>query len=82
MSEFETADIPLERVAEKYLGLDRREAYSRAKAGTLPFPAYRAGSQKSPWLVRIMDLAEHLDVARERARQDWIKVQDATESLR
>ena len=71
LAEFNQADIPLESVATKYLGLDKREAYRRAAAAQLPFPAYRAGSQKSPWLVNVNDLAEYLDKARAQARKDW-----------
>ncbi len=74
MAEFGTADVPLESVAQKYLGLDAKVAKMRAARGELPFPAYRAsGSQKSPWLVRITDLAAWLDEARSRAADDWKK---------
>ena len=64
MREYGAADIELERITDKYLGISRREAYRRANRGDLPFPAYRAGSAKSPWMVRITDLAQHLDSAR------------------
>lgn len=56
MAEFGTTDVPLEAVANKYLGLDMKTAKMRAARGELPFPAYRASSsQKAPWVVRITD---------------------------
>ncbi|WP_018949002.1 pyocin activator PrtN family protein [Thioalkalivibrio sp. ALMg11] len=64
MREYGAADIELERVTDKYLAISRKEAFRRANRGDLPFPAYRAGSAKSPWMVRVTDLAEHLDSAR------------------
>ena len=71
MAEFETADIPLERIAEKYLGIDGNQAKRQAAVQRLPIPCYRAGTQKSPWLVRVTDLAEFLDKQRTAAKKDW-----------
>ena len=71
MAEFGTTDIPLEVVAEKYLALGARAAGHKASKGELPFPAYRPGSQKSPWLVRITDLAAWLDAERAKAQRDF-----------
>lgn len=75
MAEFGGADAPLREVASKYLGISGPEADRRANRQALPFPAYRAGSQKSPWMVRITDLAAFLDAERDRARADWEAVQ-------
>ena len=74
-AEFGTGDIPLERVAEKYLGLDEKTARMRANRHDLPFPAYRPGSQKAPWLVRADDLATWLDSERGKASEEWRKRQ-------
>ena len=71
MAEYGTTDIPLEVVAEKYLGMAARAAGNKAAKGELPFPAYRPGSQKSPWLVRITDLAAWLDAERDKAAADF-----------
>lgn len=76
MGEFGSAFIPLETVAERYLGVQRREALARAACGDLPFPVCRpGGSQKSPWMVYIDDLAAWLDQAREHATAEWSKRQ-------
>lgn len=69
--EYESADIPLDVVAAKYLGMAARAASNKAAKGELPFPAYRPGSQKSPWLVRITDLAAWLDAERSKAQRDF-----------
>jgi hypothetical protein len=71
LAEFGQTDIPLELVAAKYLGLDERAARFRAKRNELPFPAFRAGSQKSPWLVRITDLSAWLERERDQAEKEW-----------
>ncbi len=76
MGEFGSAFIPLETVAECYLGVQRREALTRAARGDLPFPVCRpGGSQKSPWMVYIDDLAAWLDQEREQATAEWSKRQ-------
>lgn len=73
MAEFGQSDIPLETVAVRYLGLDEKAARAKANRGELPFPAFRAGSQKSPWMVRITDLADWLDAEHAKAADDWRK---------
>lgn len=76
MAEFGQADVPLDVVASKYLGLSDKEAKQRAVARRLPLPAYRgATSQKSPWLVRVTDLAAYLDEQREVAEREWKALQ-------
>lgn len=71
MAEYETADIPLRDVAEKYFGLDFKKACDKARTQSLPVPVYRAGSQKSQWLVSAVVLAEYLDKQQEAAKKDW-----------
>jgi hypothetical protein len=69
LAEFETADIPLDRVCDKYMGMDYKTALRRASTQQLPVPVYKTGSQKSPWLVSAKDLAEHIDKCRAEARR-------------
>lgn len=71
LAEFGQADIPLDQVADKYLGLAADKAKKQAALQKLPFPVYRAGSQKSPWMVRVSDLAEYLDAKRAEAEKEW-----------
>ena len=71
LAQYGKADVPLSDVASDYLGMTQKEANTRAKRAALPFPAYRVGSNKSPWLVRVTDLAAYLDAEREKAARDW-----------
>ncbi|MEX2257942.1 MAG: pyocin activator PrtN family protein [Woeseia sp.] len=71
LSEFGESEIPLERVCGKYFGLSVSKAKRRAGLQRLPIPAYRAGSQKSPWLISAADLAKHIDDQRQSASSQW-----------
>lgn len=71
LAEFGEAEIPLDRVCEKYFGLSIPKAKRRACLQQLPVPAYRAGSQKSPWLISAVDLAQHIDQQRRTAQRQW-----------
>ena len=72
--EFETGEIPLTEIAQKYFGLDHRKAAEKARTQSLPIPVYRGGSQRSPWLVSAQDLAEYLDSKKSEARTEWKQV--------
>lgn len=71
------SEIPLDEVAPRFFGLSPRTAAFRAGAQALPVPAYRAGdSQKSPWLVSAVDLAQYLDKKRAEAQERWKMVNE------
>ncbi len=65
MAEFETAEIPLDDLADKYLGLSPAQAHRGSR------------SQKAPWLVHAQDLANHLDAQREEAAREWKAINEA-----
>ena len=75
LAEFGEAEIPLQRICEKYFGLSVSKAKRRACLHQLPIPAYRAGPQKSPWLVSAADLANHIDQQRQLATDQWASMQ-------
>lgn len=81
LAEFGSADIPVEIVCSRYLGLDARTAKRQAAMAVLPFPAFRPGTQKGPWLARITDVAAWLDKERERGVSDWRNRQGAHSNL-
>lgn len=81
MAEYETPHIPLEDVCKKYLGMEYRQACRLATVQKLPIPAFRTGSQKSPWLVNIEDLAKYLDQMNAEARKVWSAMADASRPL-
>jgi len=68
-AEFGDSEIPWEQVCIKLFGLSPPKAKRRVCLQQLPIPAYRAGSQKSPWLISTADLANHIDEKRSVARQ-------------
>lgn len=73
MAEYGTAQIPVEKCAHLF-GLSAKKAEEHAGRQQLPVPAFRLGSQKSPWLVDAQGLAAHLDSAKQRAAEEWQKV--------
>ena len=76
LAEYGTGDIPLAKCADKF-GMSPAEAARRAKVQGLPVPVFRAGTQKSPWLVSATALAEWLDKQEKAANDAWQKIRDA-----
>lgn len=70
MAEYGTAQIPVEKCAALF-GLSPKKAEEYAGRQQLPVPAFRLGSQKSPWLVDAARLADHLDRAKAQAEKEW-----------
>lgn len=74
MAQYEKTAIPLEDICETYFACSRHTAIQKAKASTLPVPAFQIGSgQKAPWFVHVDDLAKLIDKQRGEAREDWEK---------
>nr|WP_306309355.1 pyocin activator PrtN family protein [Xenorhabdus anantnagensis] len=68
MAEFETSQILLSDIAEKYLKMSAATAERKANEGKLSIPTYRLNdSQKSPRIVHVHDLAIYIDRQREAA---------------
>lgn len=73
MAQFNKAVVPLEDICKEYFGFEARTAQNYAKAGRLPVVAFRtSNSNKSPWMINLTDLANHLDKQRDIAKQDQI----------
>ena len=73
MAEYGTGHIPLARCAHLF-GLGSDEAAKRAGRQSLPIPAFRVGTQKSPWMIDAALLATYLDKQKSRAESDWRKI--------
>lgn len=73
MAQYETAQIPLDKCCHLF-GLKPDEAAKRAGRHALPVPAFRVGTQKSPWLIDARTLADHLDKLRDNAGREWDKI--------
>ena len=73
LAQYEKPIVKLEDICEEYFSCSRHTAFQKAKAGTLPVPAFRCGdSNKATWLVHITDLAALIDKHRAAAKTDWI----------
>ena len=77
MAEFGTAQIPVDRCCHHF-GYGPDEAKRAAGRQQLPVPAFRLGSQKSPWLVSAEDLATFIDNRASEAREVWTRLRDAS----
>ena len=77
MAEFGTPHIPITAVGQKYFGYSEPEAKRAAVANKYPFPVFRAGSNKSPWVVDVGELADYLDKCRGNARREFELSHDA-----
>lgn len=91
LAEFETATIPLEKVAAKYFSMEPEFAARKARNHELPIPAFRLGGQKSKWVVHIEDLAVFIDrilkeaaeeAKRESITERFIKARNELRRLR
>ncbi|KLU14098.1 MULTISPECIES: pyocin activator PrtN family protein [Xenorhabdus] len=71
MAEFETSQIPLSAIAERYLKMSPGTAERKANEGKLNIPTYKlTDSQKSPRIVHVNDLAAYIDEQRELAAKE------------
>lgn len=68
-AEFGSRYPRLEIVAEKFLDLTPEISSRRAAKGELPFPVFRIGSAKSPWLVDVQALADFVESEARKAKQ-------------
>lgn len=73
LAEYGTAQIPVERCAAQF-GMTPQEAKAAARRQKLPIPAFRLGSQKSPWIVDATSLAEHIRRKRDAALAEWERI--------
>ena len=59
-----TPVVPLREVSSALLGMTPERACVLAKRGALSVPVFRAGGPRSPWLLHLFDLAQHIDAQR------------------
>lgn len=71
-----TLAVPLNTVAETYLGLGRMQAMRLAGLNRLPFPTMRmTDSRKAEYTVSVTDLAAYLDKRQADAEEAWKRSQ-------
>lgn len=68
--------IRLDNMCEEYFGLNYETARKHAKKCILPISAFQLGdSQKLPWFVDTIELADHIDKRAAQAKKKWDKFQ-------
>ena len=70
------AEIPLNEICDELLHMKYHEAKRQASVQKLPFPVHRLGSQRSPWMVSLLDLAAYIDQQRAAAEVLWKKMNE------
>ena len=71
MAKYNSPTVPLEQVGKDFLGIENNNVLKRkAGRGEIPFPTFRLGGSKSPYMVSIQDLADWIDNQREQAKRD------------
>ena len=81
LAEFETAQIPLGDMCNKYLDLCENEEKRKAEKQQLPFPVFKIREgQKSKYFVKAEELASHIDDLTERAKKEWQSVNRPSEN--
>lgn len=72
---FETTIIPLKDICVEFLGLTAKTANMRARTGEIEIPVFQLReSSKSPYLVKIEDLAFYIDECHRKAKEEWQSV--------
>lgn len=56
--------VPLRELAETFLGMAPERASQQAKRGELDLPVFKTGGSRSPWMLHLYDLAQHIDAQR------------------
>ena len=69
--------VKLSDICEQYDGTKAYQARVRANRNALPFPAFRLNpnNHRSPWMVRVQDLAVFIDACADEAQASWNKSQ-------
>ncbi len=72
---FGTTIVPLKDISEEFLGITAKTANTRANTGDIEIPVFQLReSSKSPYLVKIEDLAFYIDECHRKAKAEWQSV--------
>lgn len=76
MAQYETAEIPLEKLCDEHFGMKLPQAVRKAAAHQLPVPFYKK-TGKSGYFCSASDWAEYIDKSSEAARKEWLRMNGA-----
>ena len=77
LARFGSPIIPVEDICIEFFGVQKKTAEQMVKAGTFPVPAFKLreiDNQRSPTMVKIEDLAAHIDKQYKKAKLEWQSV--------
>jgi hypothetical protein len=78
MARFESPTVELKEICLEFFGYTKNTAEQKAKACALPVPTFKLrDSERSPSLVKIVDLANYIDKCHQESKQDWDSIQQA-----
>ena len=70
------AMVPLDDICKKHFGCAKKKAREKARLNMLPVPTWRLiDSQRAPLMVRLADLAAHIDAQADAAAAEHAKSQ-------
>lgn len=69
--EFGAGHVPVTEFAKKYFNFDEKQANTTAEENGFPFPVFRAGGQKSPWMVDLNHAADYLEKVKEESEKAY-----------
>jgi hypothetical protein len=76
LARFESPTVELKMICEEFFGYTPKTAEQKAKAKDLPVPTFKLrDSERSPSLVKVADLAAHVDKCYQESKSDWDVIQ-------
>lgn len=67
--------VSLDAISKEYLNVAPGQARRAASLNQLPFPTFKLSpSQKAPVMVKVSDLAAHIDATHQAAKDEWEKL--------
>ena len=76
LAQYNKAFVTLEEISNDFFNMGEKKAEEIVASGDFPIPVMRGGkSQKSPYLLKVSDLAQYLDKQYLMYKEDWEKMQ-------
>ncbi|UTM57038.1 pyocin activator PrtN family protein [Photobacterium sp. CCB-ST2H9] len=75
LARFQSPIVELKQVSQEFFGVTPKTAEQRAKACDFPIPTFKLrDSERCPTMVKIEDLAVHIDKKYAEAQAEWRSV--------
>ncbi|WP_087024458.1 pyocin activator PrtN family protein [Thaumasiovibrio subtropicus] len=75
LARFGSPTVELRNVCQEFFGITPKTAEQKVKACDFPVPTFKLrDSERSPTLIKIEDLAKHIDECYAAAKHEWQQV--------